>query len=401
MLKNSSSLKNQMIGGSMKITVVGVGYVGLSIGLLLSKENDVTLFDIDSKKIGLINNKQSFLEETAIKKLLLKAKNIRATTSKELAYKEASFIILALPTNFKNKTFDTSAIEAVIQDILSYSREATIIIKSTVPIGFTEYLRKRFFYNNIIFSPEFLREGFTVHDNLYPSRIIVSNESEKSKLFLKLLKRIAVTESPPYLLTRSSEAEAIKLFSNAYLAQKIAFFNELDTFSELYHLNSEKIIEGMCYDSRIGNVHNNPSFGFGGYCLPKDTKQLEYHFKNISAPLITNINNSNLSRKVHIAKMILSKDVTTIGIYRINSKADSDNYRDSSIIDIIEILKNKGRKIVIFEPLIREQTILGCSVINDFNSFTAVSELIVANRMDEQVKKYREKIFTRDVFHKD
>ncbi|MBA2796649.1 nucleotide sugar dehydrogenase [Streptococcus porcinus] len=385
----------------MKITVVGVGYVGLSIGLLLSKENDVTLFDIDSKKIDLINNRQSFLEESAITELLRSAKNIRATTSKELAYKEATFIILALPTNLKDNALDTSTIEAVIEDILTFNRQATIIIKSTVPIGFTEYLRKKFFYNKIIFSPEFLREGLTVHDNLYPSRIIVSNEAENSKLFLKLLKKIAVTESPPYLLTKSSEAEAIKLFSNAYLAQKIAFFNELDTFSELHHLNSEKIIEGMGYDSRIGNAHNNPSFGFGGYCLPKDTKQLEYHFRNISAPLITNINNSNLSRKRHITKMILTRNVTTIGIYRINSKADSDNYRDSSIIDIIEILKNKGRKIVIFEPLIREQTILGCSVINDFNTFTAISELIVANRMDDQVKKYREKIFTRDVFHKD
>ncbi|VTS14076.1 nucleotide sugar dehydrogenase [Streptococcus pseudoporcinus] len=385
----------------MKITVVGVGYVGLSLGLLLSKENDVTLFDSDSKKIELINKRQSFLEEAAIKELLRRAKNIRATTSKELAYKGATFIILALPTNLEDHALNTSAIDAVIKDILTFNREATIIIKSTVPIGFTEYLRKKYFYHSIIFSPEFLREGLTVHDNLYPSRIIVSNESKHSELFLNLLRKVAVTKKPPYLLTRSSEAEAIKLFSNAYLAQKIAFFNELDTFAELHHLNSKKIIEGMCYDSRIGNAHNNPSFGFGGYCLPKDSKQLESHFKNISAPLMTNINNSNVSRKMHIAKMILSRNVTTIGIYRINSKTDSDNYRDSAIINIIDILKNNGREVIIFEPLIREQTILGCPVINDFTKFTTSSDLIVANRMDDQVKKYRKKVYTRDAFHKD
>ncbi|HER3339666.1 TPA: UDP-glucose/GDP-mannose dehydrogenase family protein, partial [Streptococcus pyogenes] len=283
----------------MKITVVGIGYVGLSIGLLLAKEHDVTFFDIDNKKIDLINKRQSPLKEAAINKLLCKAKNINATSSEELAYKDATFIILSLPTNLKVNKLDTSIIEISVSNILKINKKATIVIKSTVPIGFTEYLRNRFHYNDIIFSPEFLREGSTIHDQLYPSRTIVGNESRNSQLFLDILTDISVEKDSPSLLVGSSEAEAIKLFSNAYLAQKIAFFNELDTFAETQNLDSKKIIEAMGYDQRIGNSHNNPSFGFGGYCLPKDIKQLEYHFKEIPAPIITSISESNLLRKIH------------------------------------------------------------------------------------------------------
>ncbi|HHJ7204946.1 TPA: nucleotide sugar dehydrogenase, partial [Streptococcus pyogenes] len=353
----------------MKITVVGIGYVGLSIGLLLAKEHDVTFFDIDNKKIDLINKRQSSFKEAAINKLLCKAKNINATSSEELAYKDATFIILSLPTNLKVNKLDTSIIEISVSNILKINKKATIVIKSTVPIGFTEYLRNRFHYNDIIFSPEFLREGSTIHDQLYPSRTIVGNESRNSQLFLDILTDISVEKDSPSLLVGSSEAEAIKLFSNAYLAQKIAFFNELDTFAEMQNLDSKKIIEAMGYDQRIGNSHNNPSFGFGGYCLPKDIKQLEYHFKEIPAPIITSISESNLLRKIHIAKMILNSSAKTIGIYRINSKKDSDNCRESSTIDVAKLLKSSGKDVIIFEPLINQKKFLGCPLINDFNEF--------------------------------
>lgn len=385
----------------MKITVVGVGYVGLSIGVLLAREHVVTFFDIDNKKVDLINKRQSPLKENAIKKFLHEAKNINATTSEELAYKDATFIILALPTNLKMNKLDTSYVEITIDNILKINKKATIVVKSTVPIGFTKYLRNRFNYNDIIFSPEFLREGYTIHDQLYPSRIIVGNESKNSQLFLDIMMKIAVEENLPTLLIGSSEAEAIKLFSNAYLAQKIAFFNELDTFAEMQNLDSKKIIEGMGYDWRIGNSYNNPSFGFGGYCLPKDVKQLEYHFKDISAPIITSINKSNLFRKVHIAKMILNSSAKTIGIYRINSKKKSDNCRESSTIDVVRHIKRSGRDVVIFEPLIKDKMFLDCPIINDFNEFSAHSDIIVANRIDDILMKYNSKVFTRDIFQYD
>ncbi|HHY1268458.1 TPA: nucleotide sugar dehydrogenase [Streptococcus pyogenes] len=385
----------------MKITVVGIGYVGLSIGLLLAKEHDVTFFDIDNKKIDLINKRQSSLKEAAINKLLCKTKNINATSSEELAYKDATFIILSLPTNLKVNKLDTSIIEISVSNILKINKKATIVIKSTVPIGFTEYLRNRFHYNDIIFSPEFLREGSTIHDQLYPSRTIVGNESRNSQLFLDILTDISVEKDSPSLLVDSSEAEAIKLFSNAYLAQKIAFFNELDTFAEMQNLDSKKIIEAIGYDQRIGNSHNNPSFGFGGYCLPKDIKQLEYHFKEIPAPIITSISESNLLRKIHIAKMILNSSAKTIGIYRINSKKDSDNCRESSTIDVAKLLKSSGKDVIIFEPLINQKKFLGCPLINDFNEFIKYSDIIVANRIDDALRKCNSKVFTRDIFQYD
>ena len=385
----------------MKIAVIGIGYVGLSISVLLGRKHFVTAFDIDRNKVENLNNKISPIQDSQIQKFLSQNDlNLKATSEKDLAYKDADFVVIATPTNYDedNQYFDTTSIESSINDVKKYCPEANVIIKSTIPIGYTEKLIESSQLKNIVFSPEFLREGQALLDNLFPSRIIVGGEKELSKDVAKLFKESALKEDVEVILSGHTEAEAVKLFSNTYLAMRVSFFNELDSFAEDKNLNSAEIISGVSLDPRIGNGYNNPSFGYGGYCLPKDTKQLLANFKDTNQTLLTAIVDSNSKRKDHIAKKILERNPKIVGIYRLIMKSGSDNFRSSSIHGIIERLKESGVAIKIFEPSFKQENYLGNSVDNDIESFASSVDLIIANRIESKILKFKDKIYTRDIF---
>jgi len=385
-----------------KITVVGAGYVGMSLSVLLAQKNNVLVHDIDEQKVRTINSKQSTVHDLTIDKFLSKNNlSLRATLNKEEAYKDADFIIIATPTDFDEHrhTFNTSSVEAVLKDALKINKDSLIVIKSTVPVGYTEHLRKKFSTDRIIFSPEFLREGNALMDNLYPNRIIVGNDCEKSKSFARLLlEGSKLTELEPMLIS-STEAEAIKLFSNTFLAMRVAFFNEMDSFSIVYNLNIKNIIDGVCLDPRIGSGYNNPSFGYGGYCLPKDTKQLLANYEDIPQTLIQAIISSNKARKDFIADQIDAMNLQSIGFFRLVMKKDSDNFRTSAIFGILNRVKERGMDVFVYEPLIQNQELFnGFELIKDLDEFKALSDLIIANRMSNDLLDVESKVFTRDIF---
>ena len=387
----------------MKITVVGVGYVGLSLATLLSQDNDVIAYDIDNIKIDLINKRISPIKDKDIETFFkTKRLNLQATNDYKLAFKDSEYIIICTSTNYDEKTnkFDTTSVENVIQKILKINTFSTIVIKSTVPVGYTDKIKEQYKINSIIFSPEFLREGNALFDNLYPSRIIVGGETLKGIEFAEILKKASLKKDVEIKVMKASEAEAVKLFANTYLALRIAFFNELDTFAESKKLNSKNIIDGISLDGRIGNYYNNPSFGYGGYCLPKDTKQLKSDYYNIPDNLFSAIINSNETRKRYISDLILKTNPSIIGIYRLIMKKDSANFRESAILDIIEKInkKNNKIKIIIYEPLLKINTFNGFEIVNDFNIFQAQSDIILANRVDETIKNNK-KIYTRDIYN--
>ncbi len=389
------------MSSKVKITVVGAGYVGMSLSVLLAQHNIVTVLEIDKDRIEKINTRQSTVKDKEMEEFLSnQSLSLKATTDKEMAYANANFIIVATPTNFdeRKNSFDTCSLESVIEDALKFNNNALLIIKSTVPIGFTKSLREKHKTDRIIFSPEFLREGSAFKDNLYPSRIIVGSCSNSAKEFAKILKIASKNDKVKMLFVKSSEAEAIKLFSNTYLAMRVSFFNELDSYSLANNLDSKNIIEGICLDDRIGFGYNNPSFGYGGYCLPKDTKQLLANYGSIPQNLVESIVRSNETRKAFLTKKILNQNPNVVGIHRLIMKEGSDNFRFSSIIDILNDLISAGMKIVIFEPLIKESNFNGIEVENDLYKFKERSEIIIANRMSNDLNDCRSKIFTRDIF---
>lgn len=388
----------------MKITVAGTGYVGLSIATLLAQHNEVIAIDIIQEKVDMINNGISPIRDVEIEDFLKnKNLNLKATTDGEKAYSDADYIVVAAPTNYddENNQFDTSAVESVISEALKYNDKATIVIKSTIPVGYTKQVRKMFNTDRIIFSPEFLREGKALYDNLYPSRIVVGEQSKRAEDFAKLLKEGAYKEDIAILFTDATEAEAIKLFANTYLALRVSYFNELDTYCELKGLNTKQIIEGVGLDPRIGTQYNNPSFGYGGYCLPKDTKQLKTNYEGVPNDIISAIVASNKTRKKHIADMIISRKPKIVGIYRLTMKANSDNYRASAIQDVIKHLQEKNIDIVIYEPTLKSETFNECRVNNDLQSFKAECDVIVVNRLEEAMKDVKDKIYTRDLYERD
>ena len=386
------------------ITVAGTGYVGLSISVLLAQNNNVTALDLIQEKVDLINQKKSPIQDKEISEFLsCKNLNLKATTNKDEAYNNPDFIIIATPTDYDSEKnfFNTSSVESVISLAEQKCPSSTIIIKSTIPVGFTEQMKKEHPSLEIIFSPEFLREGKALYDNLYPSRIIVGSSSEKAKIFADLLKNSALKKDIPVLFMNSTEAEAVKLFANTYLALRVAYFNELDTYAELKKLNTKSIIDGICLDPRIGNHYNNPSFGYGGYCLPKDTKQLRANYQNVPSNLIGAIVESNDTRKNHIASMIISKKPETVGIYRLTMKSNSDNFRASAIQDIMKKIRAEGIKVVIYEPTIFSSEYEKYPVINDLKKFKDECDIIVANRLNEELQDVKQKIYTRDLYSRD
>lgn len=388
----------------MKIAVAGTGYVGLSIATLLSQNNEVVALDIIPEKVEMINKRISPIRDNEIEDYFKnKQLNLRATLDYKDAFTDAKYIVISTPTNYDEVEgyFDTSSVEDVIKKVIDMGISTTMVVKSTIPVGFINNMKEKYNIDNIMFSPEFLREGKALYDNLYPSRIIVGERSERAKEFANLLKEASLKPDTVIKYMDSTEAEAVKLFANTYLALRVSYFNELDTYAEMNNLNTQDIIEGVCLDPRIGTHYNNPSFGYGGYCLPKDTKQLLANYKDIPQNLIEAIVKSNDTRKDHIANSILKKNPKVVGVYRLTMKMDSDNFRASAIQGVIERIKAKGIEVIIYEPTLVADAFNGCKVIKDFDEFNKLADVVIVNRMDEKVKELDDEIYTRDLFSRD
>ena len=388
----------------MKIAVAGTGYVGLSIATLLSQKNAVVALDVIPEKVEMINNRKSPIRDEKIEEFFAtKELNLKATLDYKEAFEGAEFVVISTPTNYDDVTnsFDTSSVEDIIQKVISMNIDTTMVVKSTIPVGFIKSIRAKYNIDNIIFSPEFLREGKALYDNLYPSRIIVGEKTARAEKFANLLKDAALKEDITVKFMDPTEAEAVKLFANTYLALRVAYFNELDTYAELKGLNTKDIIEGVGLDPRIGNHYNNPSFGYGGYCLPKDTKQLLANFENVPQNLIRAIVRANKTRKRHITEMVMRRDPEIVGIYRLTMKKDSDNFRASAIQGVIERLKDEDVEIIIYEPTLNQREFNGCKIVNDFKLFTEESDVILANRLEDELKSVKDKVYTRDLYSRD